>query len=116
MSLVPLILAFIAWALGRGQLEWRGCRRKTSGPDPPVLACFRHFRLPRQDSIGVAHMLRRQRAHKTLRPFRFQPRLERLEDRTVPTAFWGSFAGTAQHTAEAPVASAPLNQILWQTP
>jgi hypothetical protein len=61
-------------------------------------------------------MLRRRRAHQYLRPFRFQPRLERLEDRTVPTAFWGSFAGTAQHTGAAPVATQPLNQVLWQTP
>jgi hypothetical protein len=60
-------------------------------------------------------MLRRRRPHQVFRPLRFQPRLERLEDRTVPTAFWGSFAGTAQHTAQAPVTSAPLNQILWQT-
>jgi hypothetical protein len=42
--------------------------------------------------------------------------LERLEDRTVPSDFWGSFAGSAQHTGVAPVASQPLNQVLWQTP
>jgi hypothetical protein len=45
-----------------------------------------------------------------------QPCLERLEDRTVPSAFWGSFGGTDQHTAQAPVSSAPLNQVLWKTP
>jgi hypothetical protein len=46
----------------------------------------------------------------------FHPLLERLEDRTVPSDFWGSFAGSAQHTGVAPVASQPLNQVLWQTP
>jgi hypothetical protein len=45
-----------------------------------------------------------------------RPRIEFLEDRTLPTAFWGNFAGTAQHTANAPVSSQPLNQILWSTP
>src|ERR1051326_9437589 len=45
-----------------------------------------------------------------------QPRLEALEDRTLPSAFWGSFANNAQHTAQDPVATAPLNRILWQTP
>jgi hypothetical protein len=38
-----------------------------------------------------------------------RPRIEFLEDRTVPTMFWGSFAGTAQHTADAPVPSQNLN-------
>src|SRR5262245_3063121 len=46
----------------------------------------------------------------------FHPLLERLEDRTVPSDFWGSFAGSAQHTGVAPVASQSLNQVLWQTP
>jgi hypothetical protein len=46
----------------------------------------------------------------------YQPCLERLEDRSVPSAFWGSFAGTGQHTGQAPVTSAPLNRNLWQTP
>jgi hypothetical protein len=59
-------------------------------------------------------MLRRSRSRRSFFPF--QPRLERLEDRTVPSAFWGSFAGTGQHTAQAPVSSAPLNQVLWKTP
>jgi hypothetical protein len=42
--------------------------------------------------------------------------IEPLEERTVPSAFWGSFAGTAQHTGLAPVPSQPLNQVRWQTP
>jgi hypothetical protein len=63
-------------------------------------------------------MFRRPRPVHTARPRPFRPRLERLEDRLAPSsdAFWGTFAGTAQHSAQAPVASQPLNQILWQTP
>jgi hypothetical protein len=45
-----------------------------------------------------------------------RPRLEFLEDRTAPSVFWGGFASTPQHTAQATVATQPLNQILWHTP
>ena len=58
----------------------------------------------------------RQRPQPIWRPRAFRPRLDVLEHRLVPSAFWGGFAGTGQHTADAPVASQPLNQVLWQTP
>jgi hypothetical protein len=61
-------------------------------------------------------MSSRPRSRRILPPLPFRPRLERLEDRTVPSDFWGSFAGGAQHTGLAPVPSQPLNGVLWQTP
>ena len=46
----------------------------------------------------------------------YQARLERLEDRTVPTASWNNFGGNAQHTDVAQGAAQPINQLLWEVP
>ncbi len=46
----------------------------------------------------------------------YQAILERLEDRTVPSASWNNFGGNAQHTDVAQVAAQPINQLLWQVP
>ena len=41
------------------------------------------------------------RARRSARQPGCRPRLEFLEDRTAPTVFWGGFASTPQHTAQA---------------
>ncbi len=46
----------------------------------------------------------------------YQARLERLEDRTVPTASWNNFGGNAQHTDVSQGAAQPVNQLLWEVP
>ncbi len=46
----------------------------------------------------------------------YQATLERLEERTVPTASWNNFGGNAQHTDVAQVAAQPINQLLWEVP
>jgi hypothetical protein len=61
-------------------------------------------------------MLLRSHSRRSLRRWSYQPHIELLENRTVPTAFWGGFAGDAQHSGAAPVPTQPLNHILWQTP
>jgi hypothetical protein len=68
--------------------------------------------------IGKMHSLHRGTGHRFFRPppQTSKPNLECLEDRTLPSAFWGSFAENAQHTALAPVPTQSLNRILWQTP
>jgi hypothetical protein len=54
--------------------------------------------------------------HRGRRPRAARPRLDRLEDRTVPSAaFWGGFGGNAQHTAVSPVQSQSLGGIRWQS-
>jgi hypothetical protein len=47
---------------------------------------------------------------------RFRPMLERLEDRTQPSASWLTFGHDPQHTGDSSVASQPLDVIHWQTP
>jgi hypothetical protein len=48
---------------------------------------------------------------------RFIPRLEQLEDRTLPSSSAvTTFAGNAQHTADYQPAAQSLNSIHWQTP
>jgi hypothetical protein len=46
--------------------------------------------------------------------YRFRPTLERLEDRSLLSTFWGNFAGNPQHTGQAPVATQPIDAIHWQ--
>jgi hypothetical protein len=50
---------------------------------------------------------------RILPKFRYQPRLECLEDRVVPS--WFTFAGDPQHSGLSTVASQPVNAIHWQT-
>lgn len=47
-------------------------------------------------------------------PRRFRPALERLEDRSLPSATWGNFAHDPQHTGVSAVAAQPLDSIHWQ--
>ncbi len=58
----------------------------------------------------------RFRPKRIPRKFSYKPTLERLEDRTVPTATWNNFGGDAQHTDVAQVAAQPIDQLLWQMP
>jgi hypothetical protein len=44
------------------------------------------------------------------------PRLEHLEDRTVPSGTVPTFGGNAQHTSLYQTAAQRLNNVLWQTP
>src|SRR5262249_51041461 len=45
-----------------------------------------------------------------------RPRLEPLEERTLPSvSFWSGFGGNAQHTAVRPVQSQSLDAIQWQS-
>jgi hypothetical protein len=60
--------------------------------------------------------IRRFRSRGIPRRFSCKPTLERLEDRTVPTATWNNFGGDAQHTDVAQVAAQPIDQLLWQVP
>src|SRR4051812_16029473 len=54
------------------------------------------------------------RSSRRSRPHFFRPVLERLEDRSVPSAaFWSGQGGNPQHTALSPVATQPLNAIHW---
>ncbi len=46
---------------------------------------------------------------------RYKSAIERLEDRALLTASWGSFGGNAQHTEVSQVAAQPVNQLLWST-
>ena len=46
---------------------------------------------------------------------RFRLMLERLEDRTQPSASWLTFGHDPQHTGDSSVASQPLDVIHWQT-
>src|SRR5579884_2643980 len=59
---------------------------------------------------------RRIPSKRTPRKFSYRPTLERLEDRTVPTATWNNFGGDAQHTDVAQVTAQPIDQLLWQMP
>jgi hypothetical protein len=59
---------------------------------------------------------RRFESKRSPRKFGYKPTLERLEDRTVPTATWNNFGGNAQHADVAQVAAQPIDQLLWQVP
>lgn len=59
---------------------------------------------------------RRFRSKRSARKYSCKPTLERLEERTVPTATWNNFGGDAQHTDVAQVAAQPIDKLLWQMP
>ena len=68
--------------------------------------------------MSTRHKNRKARSAKNSKQKKaLRPRIEVLEDRTVPssTAFWSGFGGNSQHTAVSPVSGQALNSIVWQT-